>query len=129
MMFTEKYDLKKLCYAYEHMDKILEEKTLNQNGGYYLHITPPFFLTLVLGFAPGKERQIAGVRLAYQARTGACLVTSSFHDRFTPSPVTLLARLQLEKPISQRGISASSRIGSTRADVLSQRNLSCAMVH
>ena len=44
MIFTEKYDLKKLCYAYENLDKILEEKTLNQNGGYYKHILEKFII-------------------------------------------------------------------------------------
>ena len=49
-----------------------------------------FFWTLVLGFGTGKERQIAGMRRAYQASSGARLVPSSFYDRFTPSLVMYL---------------------------------------
>lgn len=49
-----------------------------------------FFWTVVLGFATGREREIAGMRRAYQASTGARLVPSSFYDRFSPSLVTYL---------------------------------------
>ncbi len=44
MIFTEKYDLKKICYAYENLDKIIEEKTLYQNGGYYRRILEDFII-------------------------------------------------------------------------------------
>ena len=43
-----------------------------------------FFWTLLLGFGSRGERQIAGMRRAYEASTGDTLVSSSFHDRFTP---------------------------------------------
>ena len=46
-----------------------------------------FFWTLVLGFATGRERQIAGMRRAFQASTGTRVVPSSFCDRFSPSLV------------------------------------------
>ena len=49
-----------------------------------------FFWTLVLGFGTGGERQISGMRRAYQATTGASLVPSSFYDRFTPALVRYL---------------------------------------
>ena len=49
-----------------------------------------FFWTLVLGFATGMERQIAGMRRAYQSSTGDSLVPSSFYDRFAPSLVRFL---------------------------------------
>ena len=49
-----------------------------------------FFWTLVLGFATGRERQIAGLRRAYQGSTGTHVVPSSFYDRFSPSLVTYL---------------------------------------
>ena len=49
-----------------------------------------FFWTLVLGFATGRERQIAGMRRAYHVSTGARVVPSSFYDRFSPSLVTYL---------------------------------------
>jgi putative transposase len=49
-----------------------------------------FFWTVVLGFATGRERQIAGMRRAYQASTGTSLVPSSFYDRFSPALVTYL---------------------------------------
>ena len=53
-----------------------------------------FFWTLVLGFATGRERQIAGMRRAYQASTGQSLVPSSFYDRFTPPLVKFLKGLR-----------------------------------
>lgn len=43
-----------------------------------------FFWTLVLGFATGGQRQIAGMRRAYEVSTGDSLVPSSFYDRFSP---------------------------------------------
>jgi IS4 transposase len=44
-----------------------------------------FFWTLILGFAAGGQRQIAGMRRAYEASTGDTLVPSAFYDRFTPA--------------------------------------------
>jgi putative transposase len=44
-----------------------------------------FFWTLLLGFAVGGKRQIAGFRRAYESSTGDTLVPSSFYDRFTPA--------------------------------------------
>lgn len=40
--------------------------------------------TLVLGFATGRERTLAGLRRMYQRATGTSLVPSAFYDRFTP---------------------------------------------
>jgi len=44
-----------------------------------------FLWTLLLGFGTGGQRQIAGMRRAYEASTGDTLVPSSFYDRFTPA--------------------------------------------
>lgn len=44
-----------------------------------------FFWTLVLGFATGGQRQIAGMRRAYEVSTGDTVVPSAFYDRFTPA--------------------------------------------
>lgn len=41
------------------------------------------FWTIVLGFATGKERSLAGLRRAFQKSTGIRLVPSAFYDRFT----------------------------------------------
>jgi IS4 transposase len=48
------------------------------------------FWTLVLGFAVGNERTIAGLRRAFQKATGTTLVPSAFYDRFTVGLVRLL---------------------------------------
>jgi IS4 transposase len=49
-----------------------------------------FFWTLVLGFAVGRERTLAGLRRAYQKTTGQAIEESSFYDRFTNSLVEML---------------------------------------
>jgi putative transposase len=46
--------------------------------------------TLVLGFATGRERTLAGLRRVYQCATGTSLVPSAFYDRFTPQLVRFL---------------------------------------
>ena len=46
--------------------------------------------TLVLGFATGRERTLAGLRRVYQGVTGTSLVPSAFYDRFTPELVRFL---------------------------------------
>ena len=46
--------------------------------------------TLVLGFAAGGERTLAGLRRVYQRATGTSLVPSAFYDRFTPELVRFL---------------------------------------
>ena len=48
------------------------------------------FWTLVLGFATGKERTLAGLRRAFEKATGTTVVPSAFYDRFTPQLVRLL---------------------------------------
>ena len=46
--------------------------------------------TLVLGFATGRERTLAGLRRVYQCVNGTSLVPSAFYDRFTPELVRFL---------------------------------------
>ncbi len=46
--------------------------------------------TLVLGFAAGNERTLAGLRRAFEKATGKTVVPSAFYDRFTPELVRLL---------------------------------------
>jgi IS4 transposase len=46
--------------------------------------------TLVLGFAVGNERTLAGLRRAFEKATGKTVVPSAFYDRFTPQLVRLL---------------------------------------
>jgi IS4 transposase len=46
--------------------------------------------TLVLGFASGNERTLAGLRRAFEKATGKTVVPSAFYDRFTPGLVRLL---------------------------------------
>ena len=48
------------------------------------------FWTVVLGFAVGEERTLAGLRRAYERVTGQRLEESSFYDRFTPGLARLL---------------------------------------
>jgi putative transposase len=48
------------------------------------------FWTLVLGFATGNERTLAGLRRGFEKATGTTVVPSAFYDRFTPALVTLL---------------------------------------
>jgi len=48
------------------------------------------FWTLVLGFATGNERTLAGLRRAFEKATGTTVVPSAFYNRFTPKLVRLL---------------------------------------
>jgi IS4 transposase len=52
-----------------------------------------FVWTLVLGFAAGKERTLAGLRRAFEQATGVQVVSSAFYDRFTAGLVRLMKRL------------------------------------
>ncbi len=56
----------------------------------------PLFWTLVLGFAIGRERTIAGLRRAFEKATGTTLVPSAFHDRFSEGLVRLLKAVLAE---------------------------------
>lgn len=49
--------------------------------------------TLALGFGPGRERTLAGLRRMYQRATGTSLAPSAFYDRFTPELVRFLRRV------------------------------------
>jgi hypothetical protein len=48
------------------------------------------FWTLVLGFATGNERTLAGLRRAFEKATGTTVVPSAFYGRFSPRLVRLL---------------------------------------
>lgn len=50
----------------------------------------PFFWTLVLGFATGNERTLAGLRRAFGKASGRTVVASAFYDRFSKGLVVLL---------------------------------------
>jgi putative transposase len=62
--------------------------------------------TLVLGFATGNERTLAGLRRAFEKATGKTAVPSAFYDRFTPQLVRLLKTLLgevMDKTAPMRG--------------------------
>lgn len=48
------------------------------------------FWTVVLGFATGNARTLAGLRRAFQKASGRTVVPSSFYDRLTPGLARLL---------------------------------------
>jgi putative transposase len=52
--------------------------------------------SVVLGFASGNERTLAGLRRAYERTTGVQLVASAFYDRFSAAMARLLRRLAEE---------------------------------
>ena len=49
--------------------------------------------SVVLGFATGRDRSLAGLRRAYLKTTGTTLAPSAFYDRFTPEFARLIERL------------------------------------
>lgn len=49
-----------------------------------------FIWALVLGFAGGRGRSLAGLRRAYEETTRTRLAPSAFYDRFTPALVKVL---------------------------------------
>jgi len=55
-----------------------------------------FVWTLVLGFAVGTERTLAGLRRAFEKTTGVRVVPSAFYDRFSAGLVRLMKRLVAE---------------------------------
>lgn len=44
MRLTEKYDLKRLCYAYENLEKIIDKKSYDECGSYYKLILQKFII-------------------------------------------------------------------------------------
>lgn len=52
-----------------------------------------FLWTLILGFATGNERSIAGLRRSYEKTIGVRLAASAFYDRFNKQLVDLLKAL------------------------------------
>ena len=44
MRLTEKYDLKRLCYAYENLEKIIDKKAYDECGSYYKLILQKFII-------------------------------------------------------------------------------------
>lgn len=52
--------------------------------------------SLVLGFASGNRRTLAGLRRAYERVTGTSLVASAFYDRFNVALARLMKRLVLD---------------------------------
>jgi IS4 transposase len=60
------------------------------------------FWTVVLGFATGNERTLAGLRRAFGRATGTTVVPSAFYNRLTPALVKLL-RLVLVEVIDRVG--------------------------
>ena len=55
-----------------------------------------FVYSIVLGFAAGGERTIAGLRRSFERATGERLAPSAFYGRFTAPLVRLLERLVAE---------------------------------
>jgi putative transposase len=54
------------------------------------------FWTLVLGFATGNTRSIAGLRRAFEKASGTTVVPSAFYDRLTPGLARLLRAALVE---------------------------------
>jgi putative transposase len=67
--------------------------------------------SVVLGFAAGNERSLAGLRRAYERATGVQLVASAFYDRFTAAMARLLRRLA-EESLAKLAVSAP-KLGRT----------------
>jgi IS4 transposase len=82
--------------------------------------------TLVLGFASGRARTLAGLRRMYQRSTGISLVPSAFYDRFTPELVRFLravvgelcGRLTRHEPACEGLLSKFSDVVVTDASVV-----------
>lgn len=87
--------------------------------------------TLVLGFATGRERSLAGLRRMYQRATGTSLVPSAFYDRFTPELVRFLravvgelcGRLAEHEPACQGLLSKFTDVVVTDASVVKLHRL------
>jgi putative transposase len=54
------------------------------------------FWTIVLGFATGNARSIAGLRRAFEKASGTTVVPSAFYDRLTPGLARLLRAVLVE---------------------------------
>ena len=59
-----------------------------------------FVAAVVLGFATGAQRSLAGMRRAYEHATGQSLASSGFYARFSPELMRLFKRL-VEHAIAQ----------------------------
>lgn len=59
-----------------------------------------FVAAVVLGFATGAQRTLAGMRRAYEHATGQSLAPSGFYARFTPELVRLFKQL-VERSMAQ----------------------------
>lgn len=59
-----------------------------------------FVAAVVLGFATGAQRSLAGMRRAYEHATGQLLAPSGFYARFTPELVRLFKQL-VERSMAQ----------------------------
>jgi IS4 transposase len=57
---------------------------------------PAFFWSLVMGYAVGNHRTIAGIRRSFEKSIGKSIVPSAFYDRFTPNFVNLLKEVLSE---------------------------------
>jgi len=87
--------------------------------------------TLVLAFATGRERTLAGLRRMYQRATGTSLVPSAFYDRFTPELVRFLrgvvgelcARLAAHEPACQGVLSKFTDVVVTDTSVVKLHRL------
>ena len=55
-----------------------------------------FFWSLVMGYAVGNRRTIAGIRRSFEKSIGKSIVPSAFYDRFTPNLVNLLKEVLSE---------------------------------
>jgi putative transposase len=75
--------------------------------------------SLVLGFATGDRRTLAGLRRAYERVTGTCLAPSTFYDRFTPQLASVMKRLLAEVMERINGIVQS-------APSVTDRSLRCS---
>lgn len=56
----------------------------------------PLFWTVVLGFATGNARTLAGLRRAFQKTTGTTIVPSAFYGRFTKGFARLMRAVLVE---------------------------------
>ena len=105
------------------MASLISTRTLNLLAGYAgmtkrrRKVHPAaLFWTIVLGFATGRQRTLAGLRRSFEKSTGVRLVPSAFYDRFTRE-LTRFFRLVVEELLNGvetsqgqlRGVLASFR--------------------
>src|SRR5450432_3979763 len=71
--------------------------------------------SLVLGFATGDRRTLAGLRRAYERVTGTCLAPSAFYDRFTPELASVMKLVSYPLARSKQSQIVTAAMGDLNA--------------